>query len=402
MVNRLSVSNGTIVLPDRCLDGYRIDIRGDRISEILTASAPSLSFDDPSDGPYLDASGGYIVPGYVDIHVHGGGGYDFMDGSPEAVTGVCQTHLKHGTTSIFPTTTTGSADQIAAMLASCQQAKSTGVGARISGVHLYGPYFAEDKVGCPDALGRRSPVAEEYLSYFASGLIKIATCAAELPGAEAFYRAAAAANCLVTCGHSNASWQEMQRAFEAGMRHVDHFWCAMSSVASLRQRFGVPMQASMNEFVLMQPEMSTEVIADGQHLSAELLEFAYRMKGPERLCLVTDCNRALDCASGRYRFGNCDTGTWFESDGRAGWGENGSLASSCVGMDHMVRHFLASTSAECHEVIRMATLTPAERTGIAELVGSIEVGKLADLLVLDRDWQVQRVVLAGRIIDFSD
>ncbi len=115
----------------------------------------------------------------------------------------------------------------------------------------------------------------EFDRYFASGCVRIATCAAELPGAAEFYRAARQAACLITCGHSNASWSEMQDAFNAGMRHVDHFWCAMSSIPSLRQRFGVPMQASMAEYVLMNSEMSTEVIADGWHLSPELLEFAF-------------------------------------------------------------------------------------------------------------------------------
>ena len=112
--------------------------------------------------------------------------------------------------------------------------------------------------------------------WFRDDLVRIATCAAELPGAEAFYQIARQHRCLITCGHSNASWTEMERAFQAGMRHVDHFWCAMSSVASLRTRFGTPMQAGMEQFVLATAEMSTEVIADGMHLSPELLDFAFR------------------------------------------------------------------------------------------------------------------------------
>src|SRR5262249_26764045 len=155
---------------------------------------------------------------------------------------------------------------------------------------------------------------EEYGRFLDTRIIRIATCAAELPGAEDFYRAAARRGCLITCGHSNASWTEMMQAFDAGVRHVDHFWCAMSSVPSLRARFGTPMQASMEQFVLAHPEMSTEVIADGQHLSPELLEFAFRMKGPERLCLVTDANRAMDMPAGAYRFGPEEDGSWFESN----------------------------------------------------------------------------------------
>ncbi len=156
------------------------------------------------------------------------------------------------------------------------------------------------------------------------------------------------------------------------------------------------MQASMAEFVLMNSDMSTEVIADGCHLAPELLEFAYRMKGANRLCLVTDCNRALDRPPGEYIFGHSTEGTEFRSDGRVGWAPNGSLASSIVGMDHMVRHMKASTSASLPDVIRMASLTPAERTGIAKQTGSLETGKQADLLVLDSKLAVQNVVVRGR------
>jgi N-acetylglucosamine-6-phosphate deacetylase len=283
------------------------------------------------------------------------------------------------------------------MLKACEQFKRLGEGPNLEGVHLYGPYFAEDKVGCHSVTGRRNPTAKEYADYFATGLVRVATCAAELPGAKPFYQTARRHGCLVTCGHSNASWEEMRAAYQAGMRHVDHFWCAMSSVPSLRQRFNVPMQASMAEFVLMHAEMSTEVIADGCHLAAELLEFAYRMKGADRLCLVTDCNRALDLPAGKYRFGHEQLGTWLVSDGKVGWAEDGqSLASSVMGMDHMVRHMRKSTSATLPEVVRMASLTPAERTGINHLTGSIERGKRADLLVLSRQLRVKRVFVRGQ------
>jgi N-acetylglucosamine-6-phosphate deacetylase len=188
----------------------------------------------------------------------------------------------------------------------------------------------------------------------------------------------------------------MARAYDAGMRHVDHFWCAMSSVSSLRACHGTPMQASMEQFVLAYPEMSTEVIADGCHLAPELLEFAFRMKGPERLCLVTDANRALDMPPGRYRFGPRDTGSWFESDGRVGFVPGQGLASSVVGMDSMVRQMVKSTTASLPEVIRMASLTAAERAGIARETGSLEPGKRADVLVLSKDLFVERVFIAGQ------
>lgn len=389
MTSQLAIVNGTVILEDALLEDAHVLCEDDRIVRVAQGQRV------PKAAKVVDAGGGFISPGFVDIHVHGGNGADFMDGTVAAVQTACLAHAKHGTTTIFPTTTTGSHDQILTMLNTCRQAQQQGVALNLAGVHLYGPYFAEDKVGCHAQEGRREPLAEEFRQYFATGLVKIATCAAELPGAAAFYKAAKRRRCLITCGHSNASFTEMQRAFDAGMRHVDHFWCAMSSVPSLRQRFGVPMQASMAEFVLLQTEMSTEVIADGMHLAPELLEFAYRMLGPKRLCLVTDCNRALDLPPGKYRFGSDLDGTLFESDRRVGWAPNGSLASSIVGMDHMVRHMKKATSASLPEVVRMASLTPAERTGIQGKSGSIAVGKSANLLVLNRRLQVERVLLRG-------
>ena len=168
--------NGTVVLPDRLLEDAVVDCAGGRIRRIGRPRTARGAME-------VDAGGGYIVPGFVDIHVHGGDGADFMDGTPEAVRTACRAHARHGTTTIFPTTTTGSPPRIASMLRACAEVKDAGSvadGARIEGVHFYGPYFAPDKVGCHPAAGRRDPDAREYRRHFATGVIRIATCAAEL------------------------------------------------------------------------------------------------------------------------------------------------------------------------------------------------------------------------------
>ncbi len=388
----LLIQNGTLILPDKLIEGGAVLCERGKLKAVGARIAV------PKNAVVIDAKGGYISPGFIDIHVHGGAGADFMDGTVPAVRTALKAHALHGATTIFPTTTTGAPVQITAMLISCREAKRSWEpvqGSRIAGVHLYGPYFAADKVGCHSREGRRAPDAEEYARWFRDDLVRIATCAAELPGAVAFYQMARKQRCLITCGHSNANWAEMENAFKAGMRHVDHFWCAMSSVSSLRTRFGTPMQASMEQFVLATADMSTEVIADGMHLAPELLDFAFRMKGAQRLCLVTDCNRALDMPPGRYRFGSEDDGSWFESDGKVGFVPGQGLASSVVGLDHMVRHMKKSTSATLPEAVRMASLTPAERTGIAKTCGSLEKGKQADVLVLNRRLEVQRTFIEG-------
>jgi N-acetylglucosamine-6-phosphate deacetylase len=137
------------------------------------------------------------------------------------------------------------------------------------------------------------------------------------------------------------------------------------------------------------------VIADGEHLSPELLRFAWQFKGAERLCLVTDANRAVDLPAGEYRFGPVEEGSWFESNGRVGFVRGAGLASSVHGLDTMVQVMHKATGAPLNEVIRMATLTPAERAGVDRLCGSLQQGKFADLLVLDSRLRVQRVFIGG-------
>jgi len=354
----------------------------------------------------VELDGKFLSPGFIDIHVHGGLGHDFMDGTVEAIQLGCHAHLRHGVTTIFPTSTTGQPAQVMSMLkavkGTIRKRSHPNPIPRIAGVHLYGPYFAPEKAGCHNKKGCRNPTKKETNAYFRTGVIRIATCAAELPGAVAFYKTARQHNCLITCGHSNASWSEMTIAFEHGMRHVDHFWCAMSSVPSVRTRFGTPMQGSMAEFVLANPEMSTEIIADGCHLSGELLQFAWQMKSSKRLCLVSDCNRALDMPPGRYAFGDMEDAQWLVSDGKVGRGSNGALASSVMGMDTMVQTMRRLTSVPLHEIVRMASLTPAERTGISDSFGSIAFGKAADLLILTNQLEVHSVFIGGECVLTKD
>ena len=384
---------GNLILEDQVLENATIRCENGRIVAIdeRGVSVPGM----------MDYTGRYISAGFIDIHVHGGAGADYMDGSPDAIRTVNRAHAQHGTTSIFPTTTTGSFSQLDRMIASCEAVKRTWSvqdGAKIAGVHFYGPYFAEDKVGCHPPEGRRDPVKHEYEHFLSRPIVRIATCASELPGALEFFDFASQQDCLITCGHSNAAWSELEQAFARGMRHVDHFWCAMSSVSSLRPRFGTPMQAGMEQFVIANDQMSTEVIADGEHLSDDLLRFAFKVIGHGRTCLVTDANRALDCPPGEYRFGSADDGVIVYSNGLTVRAADGSLASSMCGMATMVSNMANAVGADLPKVIQMATATPARLTGIFEDVGSITLGKSADLVVLTPDITVERVIIDGKLI----
>ena len=188
----------------------------------------------------------------------------------------------------------------------------------------------------------------------------------------------------------------MQAAFDLGVRHVDHLFCAMSNYVSLRPRCGLPMRAGIMEFVLATEAVTTEVIADGRHLAPDLLRFALAMKGADRLALVTDCSRALDMPPGEYTFGPVDGGETFYSDGTVGLTvDRKGLASSVRGMDFMVRHLHQSAGVDLPTAVRMASLTPAKILGLDDTVGSLAVGKKADVVLLDNDLRVREVFFEG-------
>ena len=384
---------GNIILPDRILDNGCVRCEDGVITQIGSAAAVI------SEGAEIvDAGDGYISPGFVDLHVHGGRGFDFMDGTPEAVEQAVRCHTSHGTTSICPTTTTGRPDQIVAMLDAVEVVINDwqpGKHARVPGVHFYGPYFAPDKVGAHPKGFERNPDPAEYNAAFARGIIRVATCAAELPGAIDFYKTAAGYGAHITCGHSNASWTEMQAGFDAGLRHVDHFWCAHSSVPSIRNRLREPMQASMTEFTQFNKGMSTEIIADGEHLAPDLMEYSWQVFGPDRLILVSDSNRAVDLGPGEYKIGPKENGEPFISNGKVGICPGGGLASSIFGLDHMVRTMTLSTSCDLVHAVRMAALLPARLIKIDDKVGSIEAGKQADITLLSKDIVAERTWVGG-------
>jgi N-acetylglucosamine-6-phosphate deacetylase len=399
MTSEWRLVNATLVLPDRVVHGGTLHVHGGRIVGVgAAADLPRWH------GPAVDAHGHFAAPGFVDMHVHGGGGADFMDGTADAFATAVRAHARHGTTSIVPTTTVARHEQTMRFFDLCRAMKRQGprpaLGvARVVGSHLYGPYFAPEKAGCHPKDAARPPTPDEYrqyLDYAADGTLLVATCAPELPGAPDFYRAARSAGVRLNAGHSNASWDEMAAAHELGVRHVDHFFCAMSNYVSLRTRFGTPMRGGMMEFVLATPDMTTEVIADGRHLAPELLRFVLQMKGPDRTALVTDCMRALDLPPGEYLFGPADGGEAVYSDGTVGlMPDRQSLASSVRGMDFMVRHMHQSVGVDLPTAVRMASLTPAKILGLDADIGSLEPGKRADLLLLDDKLNIAAVYVGG-------
>jgi N-acetylglucosamine-6-phosphate deacetylase len=393
-MSQLLVFRGQIVHPDRIERGAVVVCDG-RIAEVLDAYAQL-----PPDATVVDVGDDYVSPGFVDIHVHGGDNGDFMDGTEESFRLALQAHSRHGTTSMAVTTTVARHDQILATLQLTRQFKQspTPAGSRVLGAHFYGPYFRYEARGAHPGGPIRPPVEHEFLQYleFADELVT-ATVAPEVPGAKEFVRACTARGVRTNVGHSWATFSQMADAVSWGVRHVDHLYCAMSDKGKLRQFQMYPMQGGVLEATLYFDELTTEVIADGKHLDAGLLLLALKIKGPDRLALVTDCNRALDMPDGPYMIGPRDGGEPLRKhDGVGMLPDLSALASSVAGMDEMVRTFVMLTGRPIHEAIRMASLTPAQIAGHDREIGSLERGKRADVVILDRDLHTRRVFIDGR------
>jgi N-acetylglucosamine-6-phosphate deacetylase len=236
---------------------------------------------------------------------------------------------------------------------------------------------------------------EPYLAFAAD--IRTATVAPELPGAEEFVRACRAAGIRCNAGHTHATFEQVETAIGWGVRHIDHLFCAMSDRARLRQSQTYPMRGGVMEATLFFEQLTTEVIADGKHLAPSLLKLAYKVKGPDRLALVTDAMRALDRPDGEYVFGPLDGGELVRKlDGVGVMPDGKALASGVTGMDHGVRTMLTAAGAPLQDVVRMASLTPARIAGVDLQVGSIEIGKKADFVVTDEALNIRAVYIDGR------
>lgn len=389
-----TVFRGAIVRSDRVERGAVV-VRAGRIAKLLASDAPL-----PPDAVVVDAGEGYIAPGFIDLHVHGGGGGDFMDGTRDAFERALRANLRHGTTRLAATTTVARHEQILATLAQTRSFRREPLvdGSQVLGAHFYGPYFRYEARGAHPGAAVRPAVPEEYSQYleYADDLVT-ATVAPEIGGAREFALACRDRGVRTNVGHSWATFAQMTEAVGWGVRHVDHLFCAMSDKSKLRQFQMYPMQGGVLEATLYYDELTTEVIADGKHLDAGLLLLALKIKGPDRLALVSDCSRALDMPDGRYQLGPLEDGEpLVKHDGVGMLPDLTALASSVEGMDHMVRTFWRLTGRPLWEVVRMATLTPARIIGQDAELGSLDVGKRADILVLDPDLRVTQVHVDGQ------
>ncbi|HCL84006.1 MAG TPA: N-acetylglucosamine-6-phosphate deacetylase, partial [Chitinophagaceae bacterium] len=345
----------------------------------------------------LDANGNYISPGFIDIHVHGGGGHDFMDGTADAFLKIAETHARYGTTSMLPTTMTCEKEELLNILDLYKQADKENVtGARFLGMHLEGPYFSMNQRGAQDPRYIRDPDPEEYREILSrSSDIKRWSAAPELKGAMEFAQHLKSKDVLVALAHTDAIYEEALMAFENGFTLATHFYSCMTGVTR-RNAF---RYAGVIECAYLIDEMDVEVIADGIHCPPPLLKLIYKIKGAGRMALITDAMRAAGMPGGESVLGNLHSGLKvIVEDGVAKLPDRSSFAGSVATADRLVRNMMTLANVPLMEAVRMITNTPATILGIAGRKGSLIPGKDADIVIFDDDIQVQTTIAGGKII----
>jgi N-acetylglucosamine-6-phosphate deacetylase len=346
----------------------------------------------------FDARGAMVVPGFIDVHVHGGGGYDAMSGEPEQLAGMCRYHAAHGTTSLLATTMTApegdivhALQGIARTMKAAAEQPAAAAGADLLGAHLEGPFLNEVRCGAQNPANLRLPSLSEWQRYeeAGEGCIRLLTIAPELQGAEEVVKAAAAAGVTVSVGHSDADYDQVRAAVGWGCSHVTHLFNGMRPL--LHRDPGVAGGA------LMLDELAVELIADGIHVHPDLVSWVFRAKPDGKVMLITDCIAAGGCSDGDYELG----GLPVRLEGgriyiRAEGGSRGSLAGSALTTLAALLGAARFAGKRPEELLSALTTAPARQIGLERCKGSLEVGKDADFLVLSEDWQLERTYVRGR------
>jgi N-acetylglucosamine-6-phosphate deacetylase len=386
--------NGQVIAPDGIIRNGSVLVKDGLITSVS---------DDDREMPgamILDAGGRYISPGFIDIHVHGGGGHDFMDNTVEAFLEIAKTHARYGTTAMFPTTLTGSAEDIVNTLRTYDKAYPLNdLGSEFMGVHLEGPYFAMNQRGAQDPKWIRDPDPEEYEYIISqSGSIKRWSAAPELKGAIPFARYLKLKGILVSLAHTDAIYEEVLEGFENGYTLATHLYSGMSGVT----RRSAYRFAGAVESAFIIDDMDVEIIADGIHLPAPLLKLIFKIKGPGKIALITDAMRAAGMPPGESVIGNLHSGIKvIVEDGVSKMPDRKSFAGSVATADRLVRTMIQMADVSLTDAIRMITMTPAAIMKISDRKGSLMTGKDADIVIFDDDIHVQTTMVKGKII-FQD
>ena len=391
-MNKKLITNGKIIALERIIPVGSISV----CDGLITGVYEGIERLPEPDETVVDAGGKYISPGFLDIHVHGGGGYGFLRSSVDDVISCSKTHMKHGTTSIVPTISSATNELIKESLENIKEATSNMTkGPDILGVHIEGPYFAMSQKGGQAAEYVRNPIKEEYMSIVDSfDNILRWSLAPELPGAHEMANELRKREILLSIGHSDALFDETIKAYECGFTTVTHLYSCTSTV----RRINAYRFAGIIEAAFLLDGMMVEIIADGKHLPASLLKLVYKIKGPERTCLVTD---AIDVAGlkdvkGEIYSQISDMNIIIEDD-VAKLPDRLAFAGSVATTDRLVRTMIKLADVPLYQAVKMMTATPAKNIGMFSKKGSLSTGKDADIIIFDEDINISTVIVGGEV-----
>ncbi len=394
-MKRLVILNGRLVLSDGTIaDGKAVVCSSGKIEKIIDRQ----DYVSEAQDEVIDAEGRYVAPGFVDLHVHGGGGHDFMDGTVEAFLGAARSHAKHGTTAMVPTTLTCPDDELFRSFEVFREAKKQNTdGAQLIGLHLEGPYFNPNMAGAQDPLYLKNPTPEHYNEILEKGadIISRWSAAVELDGIEGFGKALREHGIIGSVAHTTSSSDQVIDAHKAGFTLMTHFYSAMSSVTKVN---GL-RQAGAVEGAYLVDDMAVEVIADGIHLPKALLQFAYKFKGPHKTALCTDAMRGAGMPDGVYNLGSIAKGQPVRvEDGMAKLMDKNALAGSVCTADRLVRTMVKLAEVPLADAVMMMSTTPAAILGLQDSKGSIAEGLDADIVLFDEDINIDKTIIAGKVI----
>ena len=385
------------LVQDRTIRPCEILIRDSLIEEIACPgelddvnreNCPSLRI--------IDGKGQYVSHGFIDIHTHGGGGSDYMDGTEDAYLTAAKMHMRHGTTGLLPTTLASSVDELLDTFRIYEKVRDQKEGARFLGLHLEGPYLSKAQSGAQDPRFIRNPDMDEVkLLCESCPWISRWTIAPELPGAVDMAEYLRSRNITPSIGHSDATYDEVKEAVKHGFSHVTHLYSACSTIV----RKGGYRYPGIIESAYLLDELTVEVIADGHHLPASLLQMVYRFIGPERTTAVTDSLRGAGMPDGDSILGSLQNGQRvIIENGVCKMPDRKAFAGSVATTDRLVRNMITLAGASLPAAVDMQTRIAARIIGRESDLGRIAPGRGADLVLFDDSIHVSLTMVGGNIL----
>ncbi|MFI8928918.1 N-acetylglucosamine-6-phosphate deacetylase [Streptomyces sp. NPDC053474] len=371
------LAGARVVLPTGTVDGGRVIVDGTRIA----GSAPA-------DAETIDLTGHWLVPGFVDMHNHGGGGASFTNGTVDDILHGVQTHRLHGTTTLVASTVTGEMDALAQRAGLLSELAEQG---EIAGVHFEGPFISPCRKGAhsESLLRHPDPAEVRKLLDAARGQAKMVTLATELPGGIDSVRLLAEHGVIAAIGHTDATYEQTAAAVDAGATVATHLYNAMPG---LGHRAPGPIAALLED-----ERVTVELIDDGTHLHPAAFQLAFHRAGADRVALITDAMDAAGFGDGTYHLGPLEV---VVSEGVARLAEGGAIAGSTLTLDRAFYRAVTVDGLPVEDVVTAISATPAKVLGLYDRVGSLEPGKDADLVVLDADFALKGVLRKGEwVID---